>query len=108
MRLHKFLAISGELNEPEEWQARGYGIVRLAEDKNIGRNLVLNSHIRDRVVFAGENFIGEQNPAIRARALKRVQCTSLSSGEIMPNDQKAIEKVKTATAKYSELLHLLN
>jgi hypothetical protein len=106
MRLQKFLAISGEVNKPEEWQARGYGIVRLAEDKDIGRNLVLNSYIRDLVVFAGENFIGEQNPAIRARALERVQCTSLSSGKIMPNEQKAIEKVKTATAKYSELRHL--
>jgi hypothetical protein len=37
MRLQKFLAISGEVNKPEEWQARGYGMVRLAEDKDIGR-----------------------------------------------------------------------
>jgi hypothetical protein len=106
MRLQKFLSISGEVDKPEEWQARGYGIIRLAEDKDIGRSLILNSHIRDLVVFTGENYAGGQNPAIKARALARRQGDSRFSGETMTDEQNAIEKVKNAVAKYAELQHL--
>jgi len=106
MRLQKFLSISGEVDKPEEWQARGYGIIRLAEEKDIGRSLILNGHIRDLAVFAGEHYISGENPAIKARALDRLQEDSRSSREIMPNEEKAIEKVKSAIVKYSELQHL--
>jgi hypothetical protein len=106
MRLQKFLAISGEVGKPEEWQARGYGIIRFAEEKDIGRSLILNSHIRDLVVFAGENYISGQNPAIKARALDRLREDPRLSGKIMPGEGKAIEKVKSAIVKYAELQHL--
>lgn len=106
MRLQKFLSVFGEIDKPEDWQARGYGIIRLAEDKDIGRSLILNSHIRDFVVFAGEKYDGGQNPAIRARALAKLQGDPRFSGEIGTEEQKAIEKVKNATAKYAELQHL--
>jgi hypothetical protein len=106
MRLQKFLSISGEVDKPEEWQARGYGIIRLAEEKDIGRSLILNSHIRDLAVFAGEHYFSGENPAIKARALDRLQEDSRFSREIMPSEEKAIEKVKSAIVKYSELQHL--
>lgn len=106
MRLQKFLSISGEIDKPEEWQARGYGIVRLAEDKDIARNIILNSHLKNLAVFVGETYNDEQNPAIRARAIDRLQGDSLLSGKNTPNEQKAIEKVKSALAKYDELQHL--
>jgi hypothetical protein len=106
MRLQKFLSISGEVDKPEEWQARGYGIVRLAEDKDIARNIILHSHLRNLAVFAGEIYNDEQNPAIRARAIDRLQGDSLLSAKNAPNEKKAIEKVKSALAKYDELQHL--
>jgi hypothetical protein len=106
MRLQKFLSISGEVDKPEEWQARGYGIIRQAEEKDIGRSLILNGHIRDLVVFAGENYISGQNPAIKARVLDRLQEDSRLSGKMMPDEGKAIEKVKNAIVKYAELQHL--
>ncbi len=106
MRLQKFLSISGEVEKPEEWQARGYGIIRLAKDKDIGRSLILNSHIRDLVVFSGEKYIGGQNPAIKARALARLKDDPRHSEKFTPEEQKAIERVKSAIAKYAELQHL--
>jgi hypothetical protein len=106
MRLQKFLSVSGEVDKPEEWQARGYDIIRLVEDKDIGRSLILNSHLRELVVFSGEKYIGGQNPATRAEALARLQDDSRLSEKIIPGEQKAIEKVKSATTKYAELRHL--
>jgi len=106
MRLQKVLSISGEVDKPEEWQARGYGIVRLAEDKDIARNIILHSHLRNLAVFAGETYNGEQNPVIRARAIDRLRGDSLLSEKNSPNEKKAIEKVKSALTRYDELQHL--
>lgn len=106
MKLQKFLSISGKVDKPDEWQARGYGIVRQAEDKDIGRSLILDSHIRDLVVFTGEKYTGGRNPAIKARAIARRQGDVGFPEETISDEQKAIEKVKNAVSKYAELQHL--
>ena len=106
MRLQKFLSISGEVDKPEEWQARGYGIIRLAEDKDIGRSLLLNSLLKYLVVFAGESYTEGQNPTNIARTLARLQENSRLCGKIKPEEEKAIDRIKTAITKYAELQHL--
>jgi hypothetical protein len=105
MRLQKFLSISGDMSNPEEWQARGYGIIRLAEDKDIGRSLILNGLIKYLVVFAGENYAEGQNPANAAGTLARLQDVSRPFEMIGPEEKKAIEKVRSAVSRYEELCH---
>lgn len=66
----------------------------------------MSSHIKDLVVFAGENYCEGHNSAIQARTLARLQETSRSSETINPDERAAMERVKKAVARYAELQHL--
>ncbi len=67
MRIRKFMAVRGEIDDPEKWQAVGYETSRPADDFDILRSLMLSEHLADLTAFAGESFTGHFNPAIQAK-----------------------------------------
>jgi hypothetical protein len=103
MRLQKFLSVFGNLENPDGWQARGYGIIQLAEDKDIARSLILNSHLRALSVFAGESYIETKNPTNKAKMLARYQDDPIFLREIKPEEDRAINRIKRARINYSRL-----
>lgn len=67
MWARKFMAINGELGEPDKWEAEGYDIVRPADVVDVGRASFLSD---DLDIF--RQFIGPKNPVLFARQVARI------------------------------------
>jgi hypothetical protein len=100
----KFMAVSGNKKEnPDEWKAEGYGIVKPADSIDIARAVLISENLDDL-----HQFIGPDNPIPWARVVERILNNDDSDNtwkeRISPEEKKAVAKLKTAMDDYMKAI----
>jgi hypothetical protein len=99
MRARRFMAIKGESENPDEWEAVGYDTARPVNGTDIGRTILVNEHAEQL-----EIFVGPKNPVPWARQVFRVLSDPEKSTRWMdrftPEEKEGVRRVADSEREY--------
>lgn len=93
MSSRRFMAVNGELDKPESWEALGYGISKPADNSDIARSVLIDEHIQEL-----KAFVGHENPAPTALRLSKMKDELID--RITPDERNGITRAEEAMDDY--------